>query len=121
MTSSYMLLKLTSVDDRPTVSPLFLLMRFMPFFAHLGPAWLRRKLVESLPAKRIRKSIEISDSLERTVKEIVLSKKTALAAGDDAVTAQIGEGKDILSVLSTHPHNFMSLFLYMIFTGASLQ
>ncbi|KAK7688260.1 hypothetical protein QCA50_008630 [Cerrena zonata] len=84
---------------RPTVSPLFLLMRFMPFFAQIGPAWLRRKAIENVPIDRIKKSIEISDTLVRTVSEILDSKKTALASGDEAVTSQIGEGKDIISIL----------------------
>lgn len=75
-------------------------MRFMPFFAQLGPAWLRRKAIEKLPIQRVQKSLEICDTLTSTVKEILESKKAALASGDEAVTAQIGEGKDIISILS---------------------
>lgn len=73
----------------------------MPFFAQIGPAWLRRKAIESVPIDRIKKSIEISDTLNRTVREILDLKKAALASGDEAVTSRIGEGKDIISVLST--------------------
>jgi len=39
------------------------------------------------------------DTMERTSIEVYESKKTALAAGDDAVSKQIGQGKDIMSVL----------------------
>lgn len=72
----------------------------MPFFAQIGPAWFRRKAVENVPIARIQKAILISDTLDKTIKEILESKKAALAAGDEAVTSQIGEGKDIISVLS---------------------
>ena len=72
----------------------------MPFFAQLGPAWLRRRAIEKLPIQRVQKSLEICDTLTSTVKEILESKKAALASGDEAVTAQIGEGKDIISILS---------------------
>ena len=95
-------LALTSLYPyRPTVSPLFILMKFMPFFVKIGPAWFRRKVVEAIPLYRFRKAMEISDTLDRTIRQILESKKAALAAGDEAVTSQIGEGKDIISVLST--------------------
>ena len=44
-------------------------------------------------------SIEISDAIWKTADEVLQSKRAALAAGDEAVSAQIGEGKDIISVL----------------------
>ena len=44
-------------------------------------------------------AIEISDAIWNTAKEVLESKKAALAAGDEAVSAQVGEGKDIISVL----------------------
>ncbi|CAL1702598.1 unnamed protein product [Somion occarium] len=83
----------------PTVSPLFLLMRFMPFFVRFGSPSLRRRLLEMIPLKRIRDCIEISDVLDRTSHEILRAKRAALEAGDQAVSAQIGEGKDIMSIL----------------------
>ena len=44
-------------------------------------------------------SIEISDAIWKTAEEVLQSKRAALVAGDEAVSAQIGEGKDIISVL----------------------
>ena len=44
-------------------------------------------------------SIEISDAIWKTAEEVLQSKRAALAAGDEAVSAQIGEGKDTISVL----------------------
>ena len=46
-------------------------------------------------------AIEISDAIWNTAKEVLESKKAALAAGDEAVSGQVGEGKDIISVLCT--------------------
>jgi len=37
------------------------------------------------------------------VSEDIFGKKRALAEGDEAVSVQIGEGKDILSILSESP------------------
>lgn len=45
--------------------------------------------------------MNISDTIEKHSKEILRGKRQALKDGDAAVHAQIGEGKDILSILST--------------------
>lgn len=57
--------------------------------------------MESFPNKRVRKLAAISEALDTTAKEILHSKRAALAAGDQAVSEQIGQGKDIMSVLRT--------------------
>jgi len=43
---------------------------------------------------------DISDVIHNTAVEIINSKKRALKDGDEAVARQIGQGKDILSILS---------------------
>lgn len=48
--------------------------------------------------KRIR---DIIDVLHKTSVEIFETKKEALREGDQALAAQIGRGKDIISILST--------------------
>ncbi|KAK7696401.1 hypothetical protein QCA50_001055 [Cerrena zonata] len=83
----------------PTVAPLFLLVRFIPFFSRIGSASFRKRVVESFPNKRVRKLATISEALDTTAKEILHTKRAALAAGDQAVSEQIGQGKDIMSVL----------------------
>lgn len=40
------------------------------------------------------------DVIHETSKMIFYSKKAALEKGDDAVVHQVGEGRDIISVLS---------------------
>lgn len=90
---------LYELSIRPTVAPLFLLVRFIPFFSRVGTASFRKKVVENFPNARVRKLAEISEALDTTAKDILRTKRAALTAGDQAVSEQIGQGKDIMSVL----------------------
>ncbi|KAK7695516.1 hypothetical protein QCA50_000152 [Cerrena zonata] len=83
----------------PTVGPLFLLMRIVPFLTRIVPPAFSRRFLEFLPWKRVHKSMEISDAIYETARAVLESKRTALASGDEAVSSQISEGKDIISVL----------------------
>ncbi|KAI0070430.1 cytochrome P450 [Panus rudis PR-1116 ss-1] len=83
----------------PTVGPLFLFMRVLPFLTKIGTPSFQRRVLELFPNKRIQRIKEISDSLWETSTTILRDKKQALAEGDDAVSQQVGEGKDIISVL----------------------
>ena len=48
-----------------------------------------------------RRMMEISDTMMRRSKEIIDEKKDALSKGDEALAHQVGEGKDIMSILRT--------------------
>ena len=50
--------------------------------------------------KNLRDVTEIVDVMHNTSVEILESKKKALAQGDEALASQIGQGKDIMSILS---------------------
>ncbi|KAF8157063.1 cytochrome P450 [Crassisporium funariophilum] len=71
----------------------------MPMIPKLGPAKFRRAVVDALPIESIRTLRDIVDTLHKTSVEIYESKKKAIEEGDEAITAQIGEGKDIISIL----------------------
>lgn len=43
--------------------------------------------------------MQIADTLWDTSKQIFYGKKAALERGEDAVVQQVGEGKDIISIL----------------------
>ncbi|KAF8199596.1 cytochrome P450 [Pholiota molesta] len=58
-----------------------------------------RFIVNLIPSQPIRELREIVDILHNTSVEILQSKKKALEEGDEAVSRQIGQGKDILSIL----------------------
>ncbi|KAI0628824.1 cytochrome P450 [Trametes polyzona] len=73
--------------------------QLLPVLVHIGPAWIRRKVVEMLPEGPAQKMRRISDALAERSAELVNAKKRALQQGDEAVKLQVGEGKDIMSVL----------------------
>ncbi|PCH43494.1 cytochrome P450 [Wolfiporia cocos MD-104 SS10] len=83
----------------PLMQEFFILRPLLPYITALGPAWFRRKLVEMIPIPTVQRLKDVTDVLERKSIEIYQSKLHALAQGDDAMLQQIGEGKDIISVL----------------------
>ena len=60
---------------------------------------MRRFLAERIPLKGLKNLISIADVMDNTSREIYRSKKNALQEGSDAIQRQVGEGKDIMSVL----------------------
>jgi hypothetical protein len=66
----------------------------------LGPPKFRRFILDIMPWKTLHQLRDISDIVHNTAVEIINSKKRALEDGDKAVARQIGQGKDILSILS---------------------
>jgi len=73
---------------------------FLPTLVKIGSPRLRRFVVDTLPWKSLHELRDLSNVLYETSVEILESKKAALEAGDEAVRQQVGEGKDILSILS---------------------
>ncbi|KAH9852205.1 cytochrome P450 [Lenzites betulinus] len=71
----------------------------LPYFVHIGSAAFRRRVMEHLPNANIRRMKEISDSMHARSVLIFNEKKAALARGDDAVKHQVGEGRDVMSIL----------------------
>ena len=68
--------------------------------AKLGTPKFRRFILDIIPWKTLHQLRDISDVIHNTAVEIINSKKRALEDGDEAVARQIGQGKDILSILS---------------------
>ncbi|CAA7267246.1 unnamed protein product [Cyclocybe aegerita] len=60
---------------------------------------LGRFLVDLIPAKSIIELKSVVDTMSKTAEEILAEKKAAIAAGDEAVKDQVGQGKDVLSAL----------------------
>lgn len=56
----------------------------------------------NLPWPDLNRVVYLTDIMEETSKTIFYSKKAALEKGDDAVALQVGEGRDIMSVLSKY-------------------
>ncbi|KAH8119663.1 cytochrome P450 [Phellopilus nigrolimitatus] len=83
----------------PTNFKLFLHRQFLPYFANIGPAFLRRKVLEWMPFEKLQTMRQVVDVMEETSEEIYRKKKLALEKGDEAVLNQVGRGKDIMSIL----------------------
>ena len=58
--------------------------------------------MDILPWKNLHAVRDIVDVLHNTSVEIYEGKKKALEEGDEAVTQQIGQGNDIISILSAY-------------------
>ena len=58
-----------------------------------------RHIVERIPTRNARRLVKIVDVLHALSVFIFNEKKAALQAGDDALKHQIGEGRDVMSVL----------------------
>ncbi|PPQ63163.1 hypothetical protein CVT24_005803 [Panaeolus cyanescens] len=71
----------------------------VPYLSKIGTRRFRRFIVDIFPSKVVRRTRDIIDVLHNTSVEIFESKKKALREGDEALAAQIGKGKDIISIL----------------------
>ncbi|OBZ67681.1 hypothetical protein A0H81_12357 [Grifola frondosa] len=82
----------------PVLSRLLTLRRMVPFIPQVGPASLRRKIMEMFH-KGVKQLISIVDAMHTHSTEIFEKKKEALKRGDEAISQEIIEGKDIMSIL----------------------
>ncbi|KAI0355165.1 cytochrome P450 [Trametes cingulata] len=83
----------------PVLQQLELPRMLLPKLVKIGPAWFRRKVVELIPYAPLQRILQISNALHSRSLQIYNEKKEALAKGDEALKQQVGEGKDIMSVL----------------------
>ena len=71
-----------------------------PYWVKIGTPAFRRAVSEVLPTKTMRTMKEIVETLKTKSRDLYKQKKAALEKGDDAMLHQVGEGKDVISVLS---------------------
>jgi len=65
----------------------------------IGTPRFRRFVVDVLPWPTLHELRDIIDTMHNTSVEVVESKKRALKGGDEAIAKQIGQGKDVISIL----------------------
>ncbi|EKM49762.1 uncharacterized protein PHACADRAFT_131561 [Phanerochaete carnosa HHB-10118-sp] len=70
-----------------------------PYYTSYIPLAIRRQIIRWAPHKKAQKMRAISETMAAHSRMIYEGKVAALAQGDDAVVRQIGEGKDIISIL----------------------
>ncbi|TBU26014.1 cytochrome P450 [Dichomitus squalens] len=83
----------------PTMATLGVFLQFLPLVEALIPECLLEPLGKIAPIPGLRDIMHISKTLKQKSTEIFMQKKTALLQGDEALAMQVGEGKDIMSVL----------------------
>ena len=69
----------------------------------IGTPAFREWLVGLVPSQSMKETKRIADTLYSQSKAIIDSKKSLLKAGDEAFLQQVGEGKDIMSILRELP------------------
>ncbi|KAF4613945.1 hypothetical protein D9613_007572 [Agrocybe pediades] len=75
------------------------LQTLLPYLTRIGTKRFRRWIVDHIPSEDIKRLRDIIDVLHETSVEIYQSKLAAIKQGDEALAAQIGRGKDIISIL----------------------
>lgn len=70
-----------------------------PYHRYLGPTWFKRLLADYAPNPHLRTLKQLSDTMDAHSRRIFRAKKEALFKGDEAVSEQVGLGKDIMSIL----------------------
>lgn len=84
---------------RPANLSLLLPRQFLPYVANIGTPKFRRAVLDATPWGTLQELKNVSDKLHSISKEIYDSKMAAFEKGDDYITQQVGQGKDIMSVL----------------------
>ena len=95
-----LLVSRTKCIFRPVIFKMTFLRMYLTPLVRLGTPKFRRFILDIIPWKTLHQLRDISDVIHNTAVEIVTSKKRALEDGDKAVERQIGQGKDVLSILS---------------------
>ncbi|KAK7688291.1 hypothetical protein QCA50_008661 [Cerrena zonata] len=72
--------------------------KFQPLLEFVPASW-QRWVVDRIPSKRIQRIKNVSDTITRNASAVLKMKKDAFKAGEETVVKQVGEGKDILSLL----------------------
>ena len=65
----------------------------------LGPAWLRRAILDVIPNKAVQRSKDNYDTITRGCSKLFNAKKAAIEAKDENTMQMVDEGKDVMSVL----------------------
>ncbi|KAH9890430.1 cytochrome P450 [Cubamyces lactineus] len=83
----------------PNLSRIIKYSFLIPKLANVVSESTLHKITRAVPHPDIKRMIEISDTMAQRSIEIINEKKAALLKGDDSLVDQIGEGKDIMSLL----------------------
>ena len=95
---------LVVVRTKHIFRPLSFKTRFLQVYLtrliRIGTPKFRRFILDLIPWKNVHEIRDIANVIQNTAVNIISSKKRAFDDGDEAVARQIGQGKDIISILS---------------------
>ncbi|KAL0958366.1 hypothetical protein HGRIS_000507 [Hohenbuehelia grisea] len=83
----------------PALFSMMIARGFLPWFTAIGPASLRRRALDLIPWARLQKAKSLTDYMHEVSHGILDDAKRKLEAGDEAMLARVGQGKDIMSIL----------------------
>ncbi|KAI0079868.1 cytochrome P450 [Panus rudis PR-1116 ss-1] len=83
----------------PAMESLGWLQLFGPLVKQMTTPSLRQRLARWVPLKNLHEAIQVGETIDSYARDIFESKKQALLAGDDVVTNQVQEAKDLMSIL----------------------
>ena len=84
---------------RPSFENIRILRELFPYCTKIGTPALRRSVLNLIPDSRLRSMTWIVDTIWDAAKDIFYSKRMALEKGEEAMVQQVGEGKDLMSIL----------------------
>lgn len=99
---------MTEPHFRTAQSSIQVLLRLLPLIPESIPPFIRRFMLNFVPSRNVQKLKKIVDGMERTSKKVISAKMGTLQKGDEAVAAQVGRGKDIMSILCA----FLVIFFF---------
>ncbi|KAJ6519125.1 cytochrome P450 [Mycena sanguinolenta] len=74
-------------------------MQLLPFLLRTTPAAFRRWMINFVPMSDLHLARDLVDVMDNNSRQILAKKREAIAKGDAAVMEQVGQGKDIMSLL----------------------
>ncbi|KAI8974185.1 cytochrome P450 [Trametes punicea] len=83
----------------PMYSRVALIGFIIPIMSHVMPPWLVSAVLRSIPHRDLRKMMQIATTMAERSQEIINEKKMSLMRGNDELRRDIGEGKDLMSIL----------------------
>ena len=71
----------------------------LKYLKHIGPPSFRAAMIDWLPVPELKRLRNVVVKMDSEAKNIYAIKKGSLKAGEESVLRQVGEGKDIMSIL----------------------
>ena len=93
---------------------------FLPYLTKVFHPKVLKFMGKAIPWRALNRIIELTDLMNANAREIYETKKRLLESGDSATVKQVGDGKDIISLLSASTElRFTTAGLILTYRSAS--